>query len=120
VKVIQATDISGSLEASMSRDLGISPYKHIFKEALFLLSPGIKVAVFASMTAADSGKIPTDEEIIAMGGTETGLDSSILLEPSYSDRVFNKEKGMEIREIICKPQSMKLPSGVYGDRSWSI
>ncbi len=118
--MVQATDISGSLEASMSRDLGISPYKHVFKETLFLFSPGIKVAAFASMTAADSGEIPTDEEIIAMGGTETGLDSSILLEPSYSDCVFNKKKGMEIREIICKPRSMKLSSGVYGDRSWSV
>jgi len=59
----------------MDRDLGISPYKLYIQRDFISSKPGIKVAFFTSMTAADSGNIPTDEEMIAMGGTETGLDS---------------------------------------------
>lgn len=118
VPIIQATDLAAGIESSISSDLGVSTPKTIMKETLFLFCPGLKVAVFTTMTAADAGAIPVDKEVIAFGGTEQGLDTAAVIKPSYSDAVFDPRYGLEIREIICKPRSMVGSSGFYLDRAW--
>lgn len=43
----------------------------------------MKVGVEISIMTADAGLIPTDTEIIAVGGTGKGLDSAIVLKPAH-------------------------------------
>jgi len=61
---------------------------------------GIKVAVEVSIMAADAGLIPTDKEIIAVGGSGAGADAAIVLRAAHMNNFFD----LEIREIIAKPR----------------
>jgi len=61
---------------------------------------GIKVAVEVTIMAADAGLIPTDREVIAVGGTKSGADAAIVVKPAHMNNFFD----LEIREIICKPR----------------
>lgn len=61
---------------------------------------GIKVAVEVSVMAADAGLVPTDREIIAVGGTHGGADAAIVLRAAHMNNFFD----LEIREIIAKPR----------------
>jgi hypothetical protein len=61
---------------------------------------GIKVAVEIAVMAADAGLVPTDQEIIAVGGTGGGADSAIVLKAAHMNNFFD----LEIREIIAKPR----------------
>lgn len=119
IPIVRATDIGSSVESSMTKNLGVGTHKKILKESLYLLSPGIKVSVFSTLMAADAGKIPTSREVISFGGTEQGVDSAAVIKPSYSDTIFSPKNGLEIREILCKPRSMKGKSGKYYGRGWN-
>lgn len=61
---------------------------------------GIKVAVEVAVMAADAGLIPTDREVIALGGTGSGSDAAIVLKAAHMNNYFD----LEIREIIAKPR----------------
>ena len=61
---------------------------------------GIKVAVEVSLMAADAGLVPTDREIIAVGGTGGGADCALVLRAAHMNNFFD----LEIREILCKPR----------------
>jgi hypothetical protein len=61
---------------------------------------GMKVACEIAAMAADAGLVRVDEEIISVGGTGRGVDTAIVLQPSYSHRFFNTK----IKEVICKPR----------------
>ena len=64
---------------------------------------GIKVAVEISVMAADAGLIPTDREVIAIGGTRAGADAAIVLKAAHMNNYFD----LEIREIIAKARQRK-------------
>jgi hypothetical protein len=53
-----------------------------------------------SIMAADAGLIPTNKEIIAVGGSGGGADSAIVLKAAHMNNFFD----LEIREIIAKPR----------------
>lgn len=114
--IVTATDPGWSVNASLRVSLGIGTPIEVIKETLRLLGPGFHVATFATLTAADAGAIPVDGEIVAVGGIEGGLDTALVVQPSYSDFLFHKVEGLEIREIVCKPRSMRGPSGFYLER----
>jgi len=116
VAIVTTTDIGYNINASLMKCLGMKTYIEIFKEALRLFSPGVHVCIFTTMTAADSGAIPVDKEVVSLGGIEHGLDTALVIKPSYSDEIFDKERGLEIREIICKPRTMLGRSGFYLER----
>lgn len=118
VPIVRSTDVGASIEASMERDLGVSTNKKILKETFYLFSPGLKVSVLTSLMAADAGEIPTKEEVISFGGIEQGIDTAVVLKPAYSDKIFDSSDGLELREMICKPRSMKGKSEEYYGRGW--
>jgi hypothetical protein len=119
VKIVTATDLGADIEHSMEIALGVSSPKIIMNETFYLFCPGLKVSVLSAVTAADAGAIPIDGEVISMGGTERGLDTAIVVKPSYSDRLFDPRVGLEIREIICKPRTMLGKSNYYLGRAWA-
>jgi hypothetical protein len=61
---------------------------------------GLKVAVEISVMAADAGLVPTDREIIAVGGSGSGADWAIVLQAAHMNSFFD----LEVREIIAKPR----------------
>ena len=58
------------------------------------------MGVEISIMAADAGLIPTDLEVIAVGGTGKGLDSAIVLKPVHMGNFFD----LKINEIIAMPR----------------
>jgi uncharacterized protein len=64
---------------------------------------GIKVAVEVAVMAADAGLVPTDREIIALGGSGQGVDSALVLKAAHQNNFFD----LEIREILCKTRQHK-------------
>jgi len=64
---------------------------------------GIKVAVEVAVMAADAGLVPTDREIIAVGGSGGGADTAIVLKAAHMNNFFD----LEIREIIAKPRQRR-------------
>ena len=59
-------------------------------------SEGLKVAVEVAVMAADAGLIPTDREVIALGGTGAGSDTAVVLQAAHMNNFFD----LEIREIL--------------------
>ena len=56
------------------------------------------MAVEISVMAADAGLVPTNREIIAVGGSGSGADSAIVLKAAHMNNFFD----LEVREIIVK------------------
>ena len=80
---------------------GVSTPNRIVRETLYRFSQGMKVAVEISLMAADAGMIDMSKEVIAVGGTDEGADTAIVVKPAYA----RKFKDLEIREILAKPRS---------------
>jgi hypothetical protein len=79
---------------------GVPAPNEIVREALYTFCQGMKVTVEIALMAADAGLLDMSREVIAIGGTDTGADTAIVLRPTYS-RTF---KTLRIREILAKPR----------------
>ncbi|MFC1979684.1 pyruvate kinase alpha/beta domain-containing protein, partial [Chloroflexota bacterium] len=71
----------------------------ILANTLRIFGHGMKVACEIAMMAADSGLVHTDEDIIAIAGSEIGADTAIILKPVNAHNFFD----LRIKEILCKP-----------------
>lgn len=80
----------------------------IVAHTLRRISQGVKVAVEVVLMAADAGLIPLDQEIISIAGTAQGADTVLIVRPSTSSKFFDKEKGLEIKEIVAMPRKKKF------------
>ena len=91
--------LSGVGRAITKKFKGIS-HTEIIAHTMRQFGEGLKVCVEISIMAADAGLVPTDREIIAMGGTGRGADTAIVLKAAHMHNYFD----LEIREIIAKPR----------------
>ena len=72
----------------------------IVADTLRFFSQGMKVAVEISIMALEAGLIQPDKEIIAIGGTDEGVDTAIVAVPAFARKI----KEYKICEILCKPR----------------
>ncbi len=92
------------IERSISNKFGGISHVEIIAASLRLFGcEGIKVAVEVSVMAADAGLVPTDEEIIAVGGTSRGADTAVVIKTAHMNNFFD----LEVREIIAKPRQRR-------------
>ncbi len=94
--------LSGISRSIKSKFKGIS-HVEIIAYTLRQFGEGLKVAVEISIMAADAGLIPTDCEIVAIGGTNKGADTAIVLKAAHMNNYFD----LETREVIAKPRQIK-------------
>jgi hypothetical protein len=102
-KVVRQSHILSGLERSISGKFSGVSHTEVLAEALrSLLGVGMKVAIEATIMAADSGAIPIDKTI-AIGGTSTekgrGADCAIVVWPSHFNNFFD----FRVLEILAKP-----------------
>lgn len=116
IKLVRGTSPFQSIPHSAAKALGGFSLGDVMLLTLRLLSPGLAVCIECAVMAADAGVISTDEEVIALGGTEQGADTAIVLKPATSIKVFDPVDGLDVREIICKPRSMTGESGLLLER----
>ena len=104
VKVLMGSHALSGVGRSIAKKFGGTSHTEIIAAALRLFGgEGLTVAVEISVMAADAGLVPTDAEIISIGGTWRGADSAIVLKTAHMNNFFD----LEIREIICKPRQRK-------------
>jgi len=80
-----------------------------FRDALYTLGQGFKVAVEVAIIAADRGLIPVGKEVIAVGGTETGADTAIVVKASTTGEMLGPdfERRLAVTEVIAMPRKKK-------------
>jgi len=101
IQVLVCSHALSGVARSITRKFGGVSHVEVIAHTLRLFgTDGIKVAVEVAVMAADAGLVPTDREIIAVGGTAGGADTAIVLKAAHMNNFFD----LEIREIIAKPR----------------
>ena len=101
VKFLTATHaLMGNVGSAIKEKFGGLPDTELIAYTLYCFSQGMKVAVEVAVMAADAGLISPEKEVIAVGGTNQGADTAIVLKPAYSTSFFD----LKIREIIAMPR----------------
>jgi hypothetical protein len=99
ISVLTCTHAFGGVGRSVRKKLGSYQVDEIIAYTLRIFGQGTKVAIEAALMAADAGYVRTDEDIISTGGSSTGLDTALVLQPANASSFLD----LKIREIICKP-----------------
>ncbi|UCH69806.1 MAG: hypothetical protein JSV29_06060 [Candidatus Bathyarchaeota archaeon] len=107
-KVITSTHSFLSPAESISKLYpGYCSENTIIKDVLRRFSQGMKVAPEIVMMATDAGVIPPGQDVVSIAGTGRGADTAVVVKSCHSDDFFDKEKGVEFREIIAMPRKKK-------------
>lgn len=104
IRIIKGTHALSGLERAMTRrqNLGGASRTEAVAEAFRrTISVGFKVAIECVLIAADQGEVPVDDEVIAVGGTEEGADTVIVVKPSHTARFFE----LQVREFAAMPRN---------------
>lgn len=103
VKVITGTHVLSGLERAFSSSPKVSggSRSEAVAEALRrTVAVGMKVAVECTLIAADQGVIGVSDEVLALGGTATGVDTVCVIRPAHTSRYFD----LQVREIVAMPR----------------
>jgi hypothetical protein len=71
----------------------------------------MNVAADIVMMAADAGMIPLGIDVVSVGGTARsggGADTAAIIKSCNTEYFFDKEKGLEFREIIAMPRKKSI------------
>ena len=98
-KILTTTHAFGGLGRAIRRKLNTYQYDEIVANTLRVFGQGTKVAIEIAMMAADAGLISVKEDVISIGGTDSGADTALVLQPANVQDFFD----VKVREIICKP-----------------
>ena len=98
VLVTAAHALSGVERAMSSKFHGAYPAE-IIAHSLRMLSQGMKVVVEIGSMALDNGAIPYGVPIVCVGGTGSGLDTAVVMNPAHANAIFDTK----IHEILCMP-----------------
>lgn len=75
----------------------------IVAKTLELISTGTLVCLETVLMAVDASVIPEGEEVIALAGTERGLDTAWVIRSCCSANLFHTVKGARFVELLAKP-----------------
>ena len=100
VAVHTVTHAFGGLSRAMRNKFNTHVIGDIVANTLRVFGQGMKVAVEITLMAADCGAVRTDETVVAMGGSDRGLDTAIVCRPVNAQRFFD----LKVQEILCKPR----------------
>jgi len=97
--VLTATHAFSGLSSAMRKKFNMYLFEEVVANTLRVFGQGMKVACEITIMAADAGLVRTDEDVIAIGGTNVGADIALVLRPVNSQDFF----GLRVKEILCKP-----------------
>ena len=96
--VTAAHALSGCERGISTRFQGAYPVE-ILAHTLRMFGQGVKVCVECAVMALDADALSFGQCVVALGGTAVGVDTAVVLTPSYSSSVLETK----IHEILCKP-----------------
>jgi hypothetical protein len=97
--VLTAQHAFGGVGRAFRNKTGTYQTDEIIAYTLRTFGQGTKVAIEIALMAADAGLVRTDEDVISIGGTASGVDTALLIKPAHTHNFFD----LKVREIICKP-----------------
>lgn len=97
--IVTAGHALSGVPRSLSKAFGGTSPAEIIAHTLRLFSQGMKVCVEIAVMAADAGQIPTDRDVLCVGGTGRGADTAVVLRPAHMNAFFE----LRIREVLCFP-----------------
>jgi hypothetical protein len=98
--ILTATHAFGGIGRAVRRRLNTYQVDEIIAHTLRVFGQGVKVACEVVLMAADAGLIRTDQEVISIGGTASGADTSLVIKPAHTHDFFE----LKVREVLCKPR----------------
>lgn len=101
--VLTTTHLFANVERAVTRQFGGLYIGGVIAGTLRMFGQGMKVCCEIAVMALDAGLIPYGEDIIAVAGTSRGADTAIVVRPAHANNFL----ATEIKEIICKPRSVK-------------
>ena len=103
VKIVQGTIPFFGPSFSIRLHLQQATSLDLIAKTLELISTGTLVCLECVLMAVDGGMIPEDEEVLAVAGTEKGLDTAWIIRSSASANLFHPTKGSRFVELLAKP-----------------
>ena len=76
----------------------------VIAATLRMFCAGIKVVVEIAAPAADAGLIRTDEDIIAIAGSDRGADTAVVMRAANTRYIMQTR----IKELLCKPLAPRM------------
>jgi hypothetical protein len=98
--VLTTTHALGGLSKAMRKKYNTFVLGEVIADVLRIFGQGIKVVCEMAAMAADGGLVRTDEDIIAVAGSERGADTAVVMKPAHTHDFFD----LKVREILCKPR----------------
>jgi len=99
VRVLTCQHAFGGVNRAVRKKLGTYQLDEIIAYTLRAFGEGLKVAIEITLMAADAGLVESGQPCIALGGTEKGVDTAILLKPVNAQNFFD----LRVMEILAKP-----------------
>ena len=98
-KIVTAAHAFSGVNRAVRNKYNMPTLGDIIADTLRIFGKGLKVVCEITMMAVDSGLVCTDEDAIAIGGTDKGADTAVVLRPANSHNFFD----LKIKEILCRP-----------------
>jgi uncharacterized protein len=109
VKIVQGTipffGPSFSIRVHLHQVTGLD----LMAKTLELISTGTLVCLECILMSVDAGVIPEGQEVLALAGTERGLDTAWVIRSSASANLFHPSKGVRFVELLAKPGVSFVP-----------
>ncbi len=99
-KILTCQHAFGGVNRSVRKKLATYELDEIIAHTLRTFGEGAKVAIEISLMAADAGLISTQEPCIAIGGSNWGADTALLLRPANAQTFFD----LKVLEVLAKPR----------------
>lgn len=109
IKVIQGTIPLFGPTFSMRLHLQKTTDLDLMAKTLELVSTGTLVCLECVLMSVDAGLIPEGEQVIAVAGTERGLDTVWVIRASASHNLFHPSEGTRFVELLAKPGIPMVP-----------
>jgi len=100
-KIFTGQHSFGGVNRAVRRKLATYQLDEIIAFSLRTFGQGTKVAIETSLMAADAGLISTQEPCISVGGSDSGADTALLLQPANAQTFFD----LRVLEVLAKPRS---------------
>jgi uncharacterized protein len=97
--VLTTTHALGGVGRAVRKKLGTYQIDEVMAFTLRCFGQGMKVAAEITLMASDSGMVPDNSPLIAIGGSGRGADTAAILLPTHAQTFFD----LRFLEIICMP-----------------
>lgn len=99
VRVLTCQHAFGGVGRAVRKKLATYELEELIAYTLRVFGEGAKVAIEVAVMAADAGLISCREPCLAIGGTNSGVDTALVLRPSNAQTFFE----LKVVEVVAKP-----------------